>query len=73
MKPGSKLELMIKKYVQPSYDVMIESYPAGCCNSCQQNMYRCKKAEDSGKLIEPHKEHEWNLFSLEIIHTTHLS
>ena len=60
MKPGSKLELMIKKYAQPSYDATIEYYPAGCCDSCQQNMYRCKKAEDSGKPIELHQKREWN-------------
>ena len=51
VKPGSKLELMIMKYGQPSYDATIESYPADCCNSCRQNMYRCKKAEDSEKSI----------------------
>ena len=73
VKSGSKLELMIKKYAQPNYDAMIESYPAGCCNSCQQSMYRCKKAEDSGNPIIPHQKHEWNKFKLENIRVPRIS
>ena len=73
VKPGSKLELMIKKYAQSSYDATIESYPAGCCNSYQQNMYRCKKAEDSGKSIELHQKREWDQFRLENIRVPRIS
>ena len=58
---------MIKEYVQLSYDVPIELYPAGCCKSCQQNMYRCKKAEDSGKSIKLNQKHEWDQLRLENI------
>ena len=71
VKSGSKLEMLIKTYAHLSYDATVESFPAGCCKSCQQDMYRCKRAKESEKPVEPHKK--WTKFKLENIHVPQTS
>ena len=61
------LENLIKKYVHPAYDVKIESFPIGCCETCKRSMYKCKKAEEMNELVEPVRKKEWDQFKLEDI------
>ena len=56
---------LIKKYVQSMYSVLVESYPARCCNSCKTYLYKCKKADDSGQEVNPLLRKEWEKFHLE--------
>ena len=61
------LEKLIKEFVHPMYDISVESYPSGCCTTCQRAMYKCRKAKNHAQPIEPWQRDAWKTFQLQDI------
>ena len=61
------LESMIKKFIHPTYDLNVESFPSGLCNTCKRSLYKCQTAENSQTPIEPLLREVWAGFKLEDI------
>ena len=53
-------EGLIRKFAHPSYNIPVESYPAGLCNLYKKHLYLCKS------MGAPARE-EWSNFRLEDI------
>ena len=64
---------LVKRYAHPSYDLNIQSYPAGCCGICKKNLYLCKKAEKNSEVINPKITESWRQFVLEDIRVPRIS
>ena len=42
-------EELIRKFAHPSYNMTVESYPAGLCNLCKKHLYLCKSKGASAR------------------------
>ena len=67
------LESLIKKFVHPTYDLNVETFPSGLCNTCKRSLYKCQTAENLEEPIQPYLQEAWAGFKLEDIRVPHTS
>ena len=61
------IEILIKKYAHPEYDMKVESYPLGICGGCRNALYSCKTADEKNESVEQKVRAQWSQFQLQEI------
>ena len=61
------IEILLKKYTHPGYDMKVESYPIGICGVCRNALCSCKTADEKNEPVEQKVRAHWSQFQLQEI------